>query len=176
VILARLQLRSTKLIAQARSNRDARCLIGEECSPGTLEAATAGQVITHCLPDFGRQWHEILTVTLAAHRQNAVTPIEVVELEPGNLHRAQSEPGHQQHDRPIPGPCHGPGVTTVDRRLHFLATDQPGDLGQSPPAYRRESTAQLQRDQSLNVEEPEQSPKLGDSTFDRPSRHAAALA
>ena len=118
------------------------------------------QIRDERVADVNRQRHPVLPVTFAVYQQLARPPIDVVELDRGDLPGAQPQPPEQQQDHQIPA---------SDRALGIAARQHRSDpLGRHPlrkrpaPQIRdvRHRPHQRRLDQSRHVQIAQQRPQL----------------
>jgi hypothetical protein len=152
-----------------------RRALGQEHRPTEPTRPTVAQIVHQRLANIVRQRQHVLPGALPADHDLRRPPVDIIELQPGDLASTQPQPGQQQHDRV---------VATTDRRRAIAAIQQPLHLVGSKPAReilrpasdRRHRRRQRLRDQPQHMQEPQQSPKRGHHRQGRPIRPPARLA
>ena len=118
--------------------------------------------------DVGGQRQPVAAAALAADRDLAAPPVDVVQAEPGDLPGPQAHPGQHQQDRPVPAPGRGGRVAGVQHRLDLPGLQRPGQPGERVPGRRRHRARQRDGQDAVDVQEAEQGPQRGHDPLGRP--------
>jgi hypothetical protein len=101
--------------------------------------------------------------------------VQIIELKPGHLDRAHTQPREQHHDRE---------VARADQLRAVARRQQPADIGAikphrnasvSPTGHRRHRIRQAGARQAADMQKAQQRSQLDDATLDRPHAQARRL-
>jgi hypothetical protein len=126
---------------------------------------TVAQILRDRLADIGRQRQPLDAAAFAAHDDLPRPPVKVVELKPGDLATAHSQPHQHHQDREIATPSHRRAVAAVQQPADLLAVEPTRQTRQPPARHRRHRPGQRARDQPLDVQEAHSERKLVTSSF-----------
>jgi hypothetical protein len=111
----------------------------------------------------------------ASHHDLPRPPVDVVELEPRHLRRAQTETSDEHQHGEIAGTDGARAVTAIEQPLH-LWRGQPGrDTRVVPSGDRRDRRGQSKRHPAVQVQEPQQRPELRNTPLRRTDRKPRRL-
>jgi hypothetical protein len=130
--------------------------------------APVAQVSDDRRADVCGQRQPVTAPALAADRDLAAPPVDVVQAEPGGFAGSQAHPGQQQQDRPVPAPGGGGRVAGVQHRLDLPGLQRPGQPGQRVTGRRRHRARQRGGQDAIDVQEAEQGPQRGHDPLGRP--------
>ena len=150
--------------------RNVKNTLRESWRPRTARYAASA------VADIVRDREPIVPACLAAHEQITGPPVEIVELQAGDLDRAQPQPGEQHQHRVIPRAVKRRAVTAGQQRLDIGLRHRRRDRRLSPPRDPRHRLGQRPLREPADVQEPQQRPQLRDLPLRRPEAHPIALA
>ena len=161
---------------QVSADRAACGPAGQEQVPIRARPTRSGQVAGQRPPDVIGQRHPVLPVCLAADHQLTGPPVDIAQLQPGDLDRPEPEPDQQRQDREVPHADRRGPVAAIQQRRDVGGGHRRGHRHLPPPRDRRHRLRQRQLRHAADRQEPQHRPELSDPALRRPDRHPAALA
>jgi hypothetical protein len=146
---------TTDVADQVRSDGPRRRLGDQEHLAQCGRAPGRSEVGAQSLADFGDEWQTVPTTGLASHYDLPCPPVDVVELEPRHLRRAQTETSDEHQHGEIAGTDGAGAVTGIEQPLH-LWRGQPGrDTRVVPSGHRRDCRGQRELYLAFQIQEPQ---------------------
>jgi len=102
------------------------------------------------------------------HQEIASPPIEIVELEAGDLDRSQPQPGKQHQHRSIPRAVKRRAIAAREQRFNVGLRHRRRDRRLPPPCDPGHGLRQRPAREPADVQEPQQRPQLRDLSLRRP--------
>jgi hypothetical protein len=121
-------------------------LDGDEDVTAADRSSTATQIADQRLAHIGRQRQPTLAAPLAAHDDLTGPPVEITQLEPSDLNRAQPESCDQAQHREVADANISGAVAMVQQRLDISSGHPRRHTRQPPPTHRRHRGPQPARD------------------------------
>jgi hypothetical protein len=110
------------------------------------------------LADLGGQRQPFEPAPLAADRHLAPLPVDVGQLQGGDLGAAQAKPRQHEQDRVVAAACHGAAVAAGQQPAYRRGIQATGQRRQPPARHRRHRRRQWHRHMPGHVQEPQQRP------------------
>ena len=130
---------------------------GEEHRPAR-RVPPVPQIAGHRLAHVPGQRERVSPAALAADRDLASPPVEVVEGQAGHVGRAQAQPTVLQEDSVVAAADLGGAVAAVQQRRHRRGVHPGRQPGQPPPGHPRDGRHQVPRHPAAGVQETQHRP------------------